>query len=43
MEHVRGLDRSQLYSDEGPPIGGVAEEPWADVDFETVVWLLRWN
>jgi hypothetical protein len=28
MEHASGFDRSQLYSDEGPPIGIVAAEPW---------------
>lgn len=38
-EHSCGFDRSQLHSDEGPPIGEVqVEEP-----FKTVLWLLRWN
>ena len=29
-EHACDFDRSQLYSDEGPPIGAVATEPWAE-------------
>jgi hypothetical protein len=42
-EHACGFDRSVLYSDEGPPIGAVRAEPWAEVGLKTVVWLLRWN
>ena len=34
MEHACGFDRSQLYSDEGPPIGEVAAEPWVEAVFE---------
>jgi hypothetical protein len=33
MEQSRGFDRSQLCSDEGPPIGAVAVEPWAEEAF----------
>jgi hypothetical protein len=36
-----GFDRSQLCSDEGPPIGAVAAEPWGGVAFEIAVWVLR--
>jgi hypothetical protein len=42
-EHACGFDRSQLHSDEGPPIGAVSAEPWAEEAFETVLWILRWN
>jgi hypothetical protein len=38
-----GFDRSQLYSDEGPPIGAVAVEPWAEVAWVLQAWLLRRN
>jgi hypothetical protein len=31
MESECGFDRSQLYSDEGPPMGKVAAEQWAAV------------
>jgi hypothetical protein len=34
MEHACGFDRSELYSDEGPPIGEVAAEAWAEAAFE---------
>ena len=34
MEHFCGFGRSQLYRDEGPPIGDVAGEPWGEVGFE---------
>ncbi len=30
MEYACGFDRSQLYSDEGPPIGAVGTEPWVE-------------
>lgn len=30
MEHACGFDRSDLYSEGGPPIGAVAAEPWAE-------------
>jgi len=43
MEHASGFDRSQLYSDEGPPIGDVDEEPWTEAASEVGVWVLRWN
>jgi hypothetical protein len=43
MEHVCGFDRSQLYSDEGPPIGEIGREPWPEAALQVVVWLLRWN
>jgi hypothetical protein len=29
-EHACGFDRSQLLSDEGPPIGELAADPWAE-------------
>jgi hypothetical protein len=34
MEHACGFDRSQLYSDEGPPIGEVAAEARAETAFD---------
>jgi hypothetical protein len=43
MERACGFDRSQLYSDEGPPIGAVAIEPWVELDPEMVAWVIRWN
>lgn len=43
MEHACGIDRSELYSDEGPPIGAVDAEPWPGVAFTLAAWLLRWN
>jgi hypothetical protein len=43
MEQACGFDRSQLFSDEGPPIGEVTTKPWAEEALETVVWVLRWN
>jgi hypothetical protein len=43
MEHACGFDRSQLHSDEAPPIGDVAADPWVEQALETVIWLLRWN
>ena len=42
-EHAAGFDRAQLYSDEGPPLGEVTVDPWAEEALETVVWMLRWN
>ena len=30
---MRDWDRSELHSDEGPPIGEVAAEPWAENGF----------
>jgi hypothetical protein len=42
-EHACGFDRSQLYSDEGPPIGAAAAGPWAYVASQTADWVLRWN
>ena len=43
MEQACGIDRGQLFSDEGPPIGAVAEEPWSERATALVAWLLRWN
>jgi hypothetical protein len=43
MEHACGFDRSQLYSDEGPPIGEVAADSWVDAAYEVEGWVLRWN
>ena len=43
MEHPCGFDRSQLDSDEGPPIGVVATEPWGEAAFGIAAWVLRWN
>ena len=31
-----------INSTRGAPIGDVAAEPWAEVAFETVVWVLGW-
>lgn len=42
-EHASGFDRSQLYSDEGPPIGAVATEPWAEAASEIAAWVVRWS
>jgi len=42
MEHAFGFDRSQLYSDEAPPIGGVVADAWPDA-LAIAAWLLRWN
>jgi hypothetical protein len=42
MEHACGFDRTQLSGDEGPPIGDVGAEPWAEVAFEIAAWVLRW-
>ena len=39
--HAYGFDQSQLYSDEGPPIGTVAPEAWAEVVLEIEVRVLR--
>jgi hypothetical protein len=41
--HPYGFDQSQLYRDEGPPIGAPAADPWAEVAFEIERWVLRWN
>ena len=43
MEYECGSDRSQLYSDEAPPIGDINMEPWAETCSEIAVWVLRWN
>jgi hypothetical protein len=42
MEHACGIDRSQLFSDEGP-IGSVAAEPRPEAALAVAAWLLRWN
>jgi len=36
-------DRSDLYSDEGPPFGHQGLGPWEDQAEEFRVWLLRPN
>ncbi len=33
------LGRSQIYSDDGPPIGGAATQPWAEAAFEIEAWV----
>jgi hypothetical protein len=43
MEHACGFDRSQLYSDEGPPIGAVSTERWAEMTSEIAARLIRWD
>ena len=43
MERACGFDRSRLYSDEGPPMGTVAEEAWPGSLRGLAAWLLRWN
>jgi hypothetical protein len=43
LERACGFDRSELYSDEGPPIGEVATEFWPGAAFEIAAWVLRWN
>jgi hypothetical protein len=43
MEHACGFDRSQLQSDEGPPIGAMGAEPLTLVAFRLKTSLLRWN
>lgn len=42
-DRVCGIDRSQLYSDEGPPIGAVVAEPWPEAGRVLLRWLLRWS
>jgi hypothetical protein len=42
-EHACGFDRSELYSDERPPVGKVGAEPWAEMAFNVEAWMLRWN
>jgi hypothetical protein len=37
------FDRSQLFSDEGPPIGGVATDLWPEAAWILSGWLVRWN
>jgi hypothetical protein len=37
-EHACGFDPSQLYSDEGPPIGKVAAELWTEAALVVAVW-----
>jgi hypothetical protein len=34
---------SQVYSDEGPPIAEVGEEPWAEAASEIAAWVLKCN
>ena len=41
--HAFGVDRTELYCDEGPPIGEVAAKPWAVVAFKIVMAVLTWN
>jgi hypothetical protein len=43
VEHACGIDRSQLFSDEAPPIGAVAAEHWPEQASVLAAWLLRWN
>jgi hypothetical protein len=43
MEYFCGFDRSQLYSDEAPPIGGVGAELWVEAASEVLASVLRWN
>jgi len=42
MDHACGFDRSQLYGDEGPPIGEVVAEPRVEAASEIAAWVLRW-
>jgi hypothetical protein len=42
MDFLYGCDWSDLYSDEGPPIGDVAPMPLA-LHVKQRLWLLRWN
>ncbi len=43
MDDAWGCGRSELHSDEGPPIGSVAAEPWPEAELALAAWLLRWN
>jgi len=43
MERQCGFDRSQLDSDEGPPIGAVGTEEWGEAAFEIAAWVLKLN
>jgi hypothetical protein len=43
MESNCGFDRSQLHSDEAPPIGVVDAEGWTEVAAAVTTWVLRWN
>ncbi|MGA8574240.1 MAG: hypothetical protein WB609_00945 [Candidatus Cybelea sp.] len=42
-EHACGFDRSELYSDEGAPIGEVSAQPWDEAASEIAAWVLRWS
>jgi hypothetical protein len=37
VERACGFDRSQLYSDEAPPIGSIGIESWTEVAFPVIV------
>jgi len=43
MEHACGFERSQVYCDEGPPIGAVATQPWAEVALQQALSQRREN
>ena len=43
MEYECCCDRSQLYSDEAPPIGEVAAGFWAEMAPAMAARVLRWN
>lgn len=41
---LEGCDRSELYSDEGPPFGTLGIRSWNPEDAEEFrIWLLRLN
>jgi hypothetical protein len=43
MERACGFDRSDLYSDEGPPIGEVSSDAWTLLSKPIADWVLRWD
>ncbi|MFY9718893.1 MAG: hypothetical protein WAK16_04545 [Candidatus Cybelea sp.] len=43
MERACGFDRSDLYSDEGPPIGDISTDAWVLLARPILDWVLRSN
>ena len=43
MGYLYDADRSDLHSDEGPPLGRVFTAHWPLLRTEIQAWLLRWN
>ncbi len=43
MGYLYDADRSDVHSDEGPPLGRVFTAHWRLLRTELQAWLLRWN